>query len=389
MSNNKKVLLVCKTLPPLVIGSTILLKNLFDTYPGRIEAVAGWEYGAKEDLKFNLPFKTHYLKFKLPLFQRFLDRYRFFYFYLIRFFVLVKIRTIKPDAIFIACTPDGLFFTAAYLVAKRYKIPYYTHMHDLWLENTKVGSFSRLLANKYEREILLNAKKNFGMTLNQIIFFKKKYNDVIFDELPHCVAPSLNNKMNIEIKTTSAESEKLILYTGNISHAMNIDALRQFVKSIDLLPSNYKIKFLIGISKEECIKEGIYHNRISYDWVSVEESRRIINIADVLFLPLSFKNCSMNEVKTVFATKTLDYYLANAPILVFSPPESFHTIDALEKGWGYVVDKDSISNLADAIIELSNNSLLREKVIENSRIEATRRESISFSKKLFDIIESE
>ena len=107
---------------------------------------------------------------------------------------------------------------------------------------------------------------------------------------------------------------------------MNADALNDLVACLDLLPDNFRVLMLTSLGDEECRAMGIRHPRIERDWVSVAESGRLVREADLLFLPLSFKNCSAEEVRTVFSTKTLDYLTSGVPILVYSPADSYHSL---------------------------------------------------------------
>ncbi len=380
----QKLVISCITLPPLVIGSTILMTNLFNSYKGPIEAIAGWEYGAKSDKNFRPPCKTHYLKLP-PFIQRIAERFPFIYFFMIQKFVKKKLSAIKPDAVFAACTPDGLFFTATFIACKQLNIPFWGHMHDLWLENTSPDSFHYKLAQKWENKISQEAEKIFCMTSTQLDYYKKKYNRS-YEIIPHCVAGSMLPAARAMPKTTNPEESKTILYTGNISRTMNLDALHRFIKCIDHLPSNYKIKMLTSLNKKQCQDLGIFHKRIQYDWVSVEESRCALKEADVLFLPLSFENCSELEVKTVFATKTLDYLLSGTPILVFSPKDSYHSISARESQWGDVVDVCNEEILATRLINLASDINLRAKIVTNAYQEAERRNPQYYADRLYKLI---
>ena len=389
MKGKKKLFLVCSTLPPLVIGSTVLLKNIFERYPGSIQAAAGWEYGARQDNQFKLPFKTHYLRFKPSLLQRVMEKFNYFHFQIILAFLSFRMKQYNPDAVFSACTPDGLFFTASYIIAKKNRLPFFVQMHDLWEENTKKGSFKERLSKKYEEEIFEYSQKVFCMTEVQRNFYINKYPNLKFEILPHCIPQESLNSAGYEKGLLTRNKNKQILYTGNISRAMNLDALRQLVSSIEYLPSHFEIKFLIALSVDECKSYGIYHDRIKYDWVSVEESRNLICKADILFLPLSFKNCSEKEVRTVYATKTLDYLTSGVPILVFSPPDSFHSIDAKKSRWGFVVEEDSAMILADTFQKLSEDINLRDRVLTGAKEEIQRRNPNFHAQRLFEVIESQ
>ena len=99
----------------------------------------------------------------------------------------------------------------------------------------------------------------------------------------------------------------------------------------------------------------------------------MIRDADVLLLPLSFKNNLPEEIQTVFSTKTLDYLVSGTPILVFDPPYSYHTASAKERGWGYVVENEDPQFLASRLQELATDPVLRGNVVDQALEEARRR----------------
>jgi glycosyltransferase involved in cell wall biosynthesis len=195
-----------------------------------------------------------------------------------------------------------------------------------------------------------------------------------FEILPHCVPGDTSVPDNVTVRTKPPGTDLQILYTGSTSQAMNLDALQGFVACIDRLPAHYKIKMLTPADVQACRRLGIYHERIEYAWVSVAESRRMVQECDVLFLPLSFKNCKAHEVRTVFATKTLDYLVSGVPILAYGPPDCFHTTSARQNGWGHVIDKDDPEILARGIQELAENAAIRQRVVDCALKEARRRD---------------
>ena len=114
---------------------------------------------------------------------------------------------------------------------------------------------------------------------------------------------------------------------------MNLDAVREFVKAIDLLPANYRVRMLVG--GQRTVQESGHLPRANqYGWVSREEAQKLIREADVLFLPLSFKNCSAEEVRTVFSTKTLDYLVVGRADPGIRPPRQLSLSERERKGLG-------------------------------------------------------
>ena len=322
---SRKLVIVCRTMPPQIVGSAVLMRNLFEPYRGELEAIAGWEQAAKSDPDFGPICPTHYLRFWPPLLQRLMERrLHRMYFPLVVRFIRRKLQCLRPAAVFSACTPDGFFFVASFRACRRLGVPFWGHMHDLWLENTGPGDFQRRLAETWEPVIFRDADKIFCMTEAQRDHYQRKYGGS-YDIIPHCVSSETEIPSEAAVKTKPVDEPVHVLYAGNISPAMNCDAMKDFAACLDLLPANYRFTMLTSASAAACRAKGLVHPRLERDWTSVAEASKRVRQADILFLPLSFKNCHDDEVRTVFATKTLDYLVSGVPILTYSPADSHHS----------------------------------------------------------------
>jgi glycosyltransferase involved in cell wall biosynthesis len=389
-SKKKSLVIVSRTFPPFMVGSSILLANLFESYKGNLQAIACWQYEAKSDSSFKAPCTTYYLKMPFTLLQRVYDRFQHQLIGLSRIYIKRRLKSIQPDLVFLVY-PSGPFLVAAYQACKALGIPYMIQMHDLWEENFAEGHVNRALAEKWEKSILKNANKRFSMTKIQQKHYHNKYGFDI-ELLPHTIKPERISDSLEFLKLRRAElkdqssNEVTVAYTGNVSHKMNLDAIQQFVKVVDLLPSNFIIKMFVSFTEEQCKKIDIYHNRITYDWLPMDEVQEVMRTADILFLPLSFKNAAMDEVKTVYATKTLDYLISGTPILVYSPDESFHTVSAKEDGWGFVVNEDSPEAIFAGITQLVKDKALASKIVDAAFEEANRRNASKYAQWLLDYV---
>lgn len=290
----------------------------------------------------------------------------------------------KADIVF-GVYPSAEFFIAAYRASKKLRLPFIAHMHDLWEDNIDKDKIKKSQALRWEPIILKNANIVFCMTDVQKQFYKEKYG-IQASILPHTIKPSkINQRISFNTEKIKAK-EKVVVYTGNVSNAMNLDSLQQFIKTTDFLPSNIKIKMFVSWNKEYLIKHKIFHSRIIYDWLSMDKVQDEIKKANLLFLPLSFKNAAMKEVKTVFATKTLDYLVSGTPILVFSPSNSFHSQSAKINGWGKVVEKDNPEILAEEIINTINDLELSQLLVENAVSEAHNRNALVHANMLLNTV---
>jgi len=382
--NNKKLTVISEAFPPQMIGSPVLLNNLFIEYKGPLSAIAGWPYGPKVDVGFTPPCPTDYIKLPFRILQRIHDRFKRNFVFWDLFMIKWHLKKHRPNVTMVIC-PGGEFFVAGCLASMELNIPYMVHMHDLWADNLPKGSQQSLFANYWEPILLKKAKRVFAMTEMQKEFLDVKYG-INCEILPHTIPQSRLNEWSPFDASKLQQKEKTIIYTGNISHLMNLDAIQQFVLAVNLLPDYFRIKMFVSFDKETRIKNKVQSDRIEYNWLSREDVLKEIKNCNAVFLPLSFKKAAMNEVRTVFATKTLDYLISGVPIIVFSPKDSFHSTSAKKYGWGKVVCDDDINLLAQTIIELVNDANQSKHLVEKSFIEASSRCSAIYSDKLFEYV---
>jgi len=375
-----KLTVICKAFPPLVIGSTVLLSNLLKEYTGSVTAIAGWVYGAKESEGFLPPCSTSYIRMPIPFLQRVYDHLNRQLLPFNRYIIKKYLKKHKPDIVLTIC-PGGGFFVASCLACKDLGIPFMVHMHDLWSDNLPANTKNRLFADKWEEILLHDAATVFAMTDVQKEYLDLKYN-INCTLLPHTIpSTKLLTPISFE-KSKTDQTGKTIVYSGNVSDAMNLDAIRQFVKAVDYLPDNYIIKMFISWDEKICKDKQIYSSRIHYGWLPMDQVFEEVKQANAVFLPLSFKNAAMEEVRTVFATKTLDYLVSGVPIIVFSPANSFHSKSATANGWGYVIDQDDPEFLSLSIQKLVNDAELSSALVLSALKEAKMRSAAKFAHEL-------
>ncbi len=381
-----KLTIISEAFAPKMVGSPVLLNNLFEEYKGPLSAIAGWPYGALIDKSFPPTCSTSYIKWPLDILQRIHDRFKLKFLFLDRIMIKFYLKRHQTNVALVIC-PGGEFFVAGCQACIESKIPYFVHMHDLWSDNLTEGSSIRAFADNWEPRMLRGAEKVFAMTNVQKTYLDKKYGiDCIV--LPHTIPTDRINEWRPFDTNKLAREEKIIVYTGNISHMMNLDAVQQFVLAVNLLPSNFKVKMFVSFDKAARIENKVESHRIEYNWLSRDEVFNEIKNANAVFLPLSFKKAAMDEVRTVFATKTLDYLISGVPIVVFSPEDSFHSISALNGKWGQVVSNDDIYLLAKKIVELVNDGELSQQLVESSLNEANSRRSAIYADTLLKQVNS-
>ncbi len=385
-TDNSKLLLISQNFPPELTASTVLVYNIFKYYKGNFSAIAGF-VGGRLDSNFHPPCKTYYLTppdndILKRIYYKVIPRLRF-----INRWLMLRIARKENPSIIFGNYPEPEFFISSYEVSKKLNVPFYAYFHDLWTENMH-RKFELNQALKWEEIIVKNSKKVICCSEFQQLYFKSKYN--IETELLLHPVPD-DEVLNLTYKTIAKKKEKRIAFVGSLSNAMNTDALITLTKAIKTLPAEYKLYWypIQDISVDYLKLVGFETDRIVIQVLTTYEMKKEVSNADILFAPLSFKNCSEHEVKTVFSNKILTYLTTGRPILVYSPPDSYHSTSAEKDGWGYVVDKDDIITLANSILHLANNEILQKNIVNNAIKEANKRKASYQADKIYSWISSE
>jgi glycosyltransferase involved in cell wall biosynthesis len=279
----------------------------------------------------------------------------------------------------LAAFPREDFFVAAFLAARRLRLPFYAHMHDLWQENMPDGQAARFAAT-WEPVILQQATRVLCMTEAMQRHYEKKYG-IQTDLLPHSISEQDYLCAPREILPPRMANPTM-LFVGAVSPAMNLDALRVLAAASELLPPKYELLFCTATDLAALQRLGIRSSRLRAIYVSRAEVQRLQSEAHVLVAPLSHKDCSRDEVRTVFSTKLLEYLIAGRPMVVFAPIGSYHAESAQKYGWGYVVTEDSPAALATALVKVATDEPLAAELVCRAFQEARSRDACHHAERL-------
>jgi glycosyltransferase involved in cell wall biosynthesis len=107
-----------------------------------------------------------------------------------------------------------------------------------------------------------------------------------------------------------------------------------------------------------------------------EDDDRFVEIvcnADALVLPVNFDAASVRFIRLSMPTKLPAYLASGTPILVYGPRGVAQVDDAVDEGWGRVVDRADPSALATALQEIVADGPLRARLAERAVATARRR----------------
>lgn len=375
--------------PPQVGGSAILLANLFSSYRGALHAIAGYSEDQKIDPAFEVPCPTRYLPLvrHMPrLYARMRRRLPMLLCQSIKISIRRTIENLGTKAV-MGTLPHDVYMVAAFLASRELRLPFYAHMHDLWIENTTPGTPLAQFASFWERVILTQSARVLCMTEAMQEHYEEKYGIHSY-LLPHTIAERDMLRLPHAISPARAAAPT-VLFVGAVSPPMNLDALKVLAAASELLPQGYDLLYCTSADKPSLDRLGIRSSRLRVLYLTREEVQRLESQANVLVAPLSHKNCSIDEVKTVFSTKLLEYMVSGRPILVFAPADSYHAQSAKKKGWGYVVSEDSPEALAAAIVRLGSDRALAEDLVQSAFREARNRNAARYAELLQQWVEED
>jgi glycosyltransferase involved in cell wall biosynthesis len=373
---------VSKSFAPQVSGTSILLANLLSGYPGTLSAVAGSNLYGKSDPSFVPPCPTKYLA--LPrILAGVYDRLRIkspaTTCRALRPSVRRVLRKLGTRVVFGAYPCDD-YFVATFLAARDLGLPFYAHMHDLCIENLTPGSPLARFAEKWEPIIIREARRVLSMTEAMQKYYENKYG-IRTDLLPHTIREQ--DYLNVTMRPPAMPAPT-VLFVGAVSPPMNLDALKVLAAASELLPSGYELLFCTSMDLQALKEQGIQSSRLRAQYVSRAEVQRLQSGAHVLIAPLSHKNGSIEEVRTVFSTKLCEYLVSGRPIIVFAPEDSYHAESGRKNGWAYVVSEDSPAALAEAILKVVTKEDLAAGLVRGALQEAYSRSARRHAERLHE-----
>jgi len=276
--------------------------------------------------------------------------------------------------------PYDIYLVASFLASRKLHLPFFAYMHDLWMENMPEGTASARFAEKWEPVILTKSTRVLCMTEAMQEHYEKKYGRQT-DFLLHSVPEQDYSRAPAEIRLPRMP-KPTVLFVGSLSPEMNLDALKVLASASELLPQNYELLYCTSTDLATLKRLGIHSSRLQTKYLSRAEVQRLQSEAHVLVAPLSHKNCSIDEVRTVFSTKLLEYLVAGRPIVVFAPESSYHAESARKNGWGYVVTEDSPIALAAAIEKVITDENLGAELVRGALQEARSRDATRQAERL-------
>ena len=359
--------------PPTVSGSAVLNRNLWGAWPaGDVTAVSFRLPGVPIDPALTLsgvplrlvepwPFRHPRVAAQLdPLAAGRVARV-----------VREVARRVHARAIW-ASWPNTPFLLGAWRAARELGLPLYVHLHDTWREAYAARPLylERLAAWWYEGRVLGDARRLFTITDAAREHYLRKLG-LDSTVLPHAVPEADLGRPPSPQR--AAGGPRVLHFAGHVYRSMNTDALATLARALARCRHDVVLHCYAPASADQLAAAGIGGERVRVRFAPRDEVMADQAAADLLVLPLAFRSTNPLEIRTVFPTKLLEYFVSGRPILVHGPAESWSARDARAKGWGEVADVPDAGALAAAIDALLDDAPRQERLVSAARAEARRR----------------
>ena len=255
--------------------------------------------------------------------------------------------------------PDERFLLAAYLAAKRNKVPFYPYYHNTYRENRE--GLALRFATRLQTRTFAAADVVFVMSEGMQCAWEKIYPGVRFEPLVH----TFSGDMPRFTPSPPIHQPLRLAFLGNLNDS-NLDAMGRFRQLANESP-DCRLTIYSGSAQWFFKKVGICGPAIVHEKASDEELLDKLRLHDVLLLPHGFTgNFSRIEYETIFPTRTIPYLISGRPILAHVPPDCFLTRWLRRHDCAEIVDVPDVKQVARGLDRLRNDEGRREQLVRNA-----------------------
>jgi glycosyltransferase involved in cell wall biosynthesis len=282
---------------------------------------------------------------------------------------ITSILRTEPVKIVIGCTASPFDLPAAYLAARRLKVPFVAYLFDDPVYQWEKG-INRRLARFWE--------PIWGRGAAALIVPNEVLANDVRRRLPNANICIVRNPVDeAAFSTTSADGSDIqhesrtsrvwrLLYTGSV-YSAQASAFRNLNAALNQLEGRFALDVYTAQTAATLAANGlngpyVHHHTHAAQSVALSLQRN----ADILFLPLAFNSPIPEVILSSAPAKLGEYLAAGSPILVHAPSGSFVTELLRKADAGVIVDTSDPERLAEALISIASSASLRHRIIKNA-----------------------
>lgn len=291
----------------------------------------------------------------------------------------------SASTVLLGISDNGPALLATYYLSRRYNLPYYYYLFDLYRGNC-FAPMDVFIAKLLERRILTRAQKVIVNNQGTVEHLKNLYGSKVkMEVICNSVFPEKYPPMpeKCEIKPPYE-----IIFTGNISWAQE-SSLQNLLKAASLLTDlPLTITLYTNRPPATILEEAARHSNVRLTYAPYSKMPEIQSRASLLFLPLAWNTKGPDIIATATPGKFTDYLAVGRPMLIHAPDYSYISRYGKEKNLGLIVDKNSVPYLAKTIREFLLRPDLALTYVQNARkVFKENHDARKNAKKLTEILE--
>ncbi len=361
MKKMPKMLLLSRSVPPGVSGSSIIVSNLAKQFT-RDEMVVLGAY------KRNMPavdWRPEYPKLGYATLQigdgvRGERWVRWFQLPLLLVSVLWTLYT-QRCRILLTVYPDMVYLFAGYLASVISNKPLFVYFHNTLVQARPASSFARWL----QAAVFKRARFVFVMSEGMRRLYTELYPDLKCEPLVHSFNEQIPTFESVAPRLRQTNDRLHIVFSGNLNSS-NRGAVEVIAKMLPYLP-DADVTIYTGTHHQTFKNLGFEGDRIEITSVSRDILISKLAEADVLLLPHGFTDSfAEEETRTIFPTKIIEYLLAGRPIVAVLPQETFLADFLKHYDCAVVVTKPDPVALTEAIRRVQTDKALAEHLVRNA-----------------------
>lgn len=343
---NKKIFFLTIAYPPNPTAASVVHTHLLNQFDHKqFVILKGWFPGARKvdipkgKISFPIYVSFEFISTKVHRIAAFIQKFTIpllLFFYYLRY---------KPK-LFIIAYPDLYWLDICTAFAVKHNISFIPYLHDTLVEGV-YNPKKKELAQKVQERIFKNSRSIAVMSEGMQALYKRKYGiettswEHIYEENPNeYKIPEFNR----------------IHWSGDV-YEINYQSVKRVSEAIVGLGLDFTISN--GKSREQLGTLGL--DTKIFEKVFYKERKdylKHLNQSKIVLLGLNYpEECQVHvdELSTIFSTKTPEYLASNAIIIYNGPKEYFLAQFLIKNSCGLVIDSKNVVEIREKILEVIKN----------------------------------
>ncbi|NDJ76814.1 MAG: glycosyltransferase family 4 protein [Chloroflexi bacterium] len=369
-----KTIVMARSIPPAVTGSSIIVGNLAKQFSrDEMIVIGAWDPGTPR-----VAWSKAWPRLRYPVLwsirwrgERWIRRAQLPWLVLFTTWIVLT-RRVKA---IIAVYPGDIYLLAAYLVARLTGRDLYGYFHNTYLENNQTA-----LARWLQPRVFAYAKHTFVMSEGMERLYNQNYPELVCSPLKH----TFNDELP-PVEDPPLHDPVRLCFSGTLNQSCADAASRmaQMVQEVD----GVALQIFTGTPLPAVEKLGFTGSKVTVGTVSRDELIDRLRDSDILLLPHGFTSTfAQEEILTIFPTKVIEYLISGRPILAHMPPDCFLAEFLRRHDCALIVDEPDVTSLKHSLDRLCNDAALRSRLVHNARAAAKQFEAPTVAAYLRDVI---